>query len=158
MKFSVMIDTNNSDFDGDNRGAAISRILKTIIREIESPLDQADMVMTLRDINGNSVGTAELIIDSPSVSVCKTVSESIMAEMNTAMNEIKGNIETWTDCEDEDMVKMFRSDYDYAEYCLNEFKSSNDMKMLRRNLYNQDTAARENFCVVFDLIDAALVE
>jgi hypothetical protein len=52
--FSLSITCNNSDFDGD--AVKITHILNELSHKIEA-LGFADHELTLRDINGNTVGS-----------------------------------------------------------------------------------------------------
>ena len=71
--------------------------------------------------------------------------------VNRVLKEIKSSCKEWEG--DDDMVKMFTADYNYAEYCFNEYKQMNNHQKFYDDLYNQDTAAREKFCEVFRMLE-----
>lgn len=59
-KFTVVVDCDNSAFDGDDAMAELARILRSLGDSLESYSLTKDQRFPLRDANGNRVGYALL--------------------------------------------------------------------------------------------------
>lgn len=77
----------------------------------------------------------------------------IIAEINKVLAGIDINIEFWRVNNVAEMIDMNCADYNYGRYERDDFAKTGDLATLFKNLYNQDTAAREQYGVVFDLIE-----
>ncbi len=63
MKLTITIQMDNAAFT-DNSGAEVARILREFADRSEDETDSSwDNTYSLRDINGNKVGTAEIETD-----------------------------------------------------------------------------------------------
>jgi len=57
----IEIRTENSAFQDGNKSLEVARILKNLAKRLENDPDLVDCEITLTDINGNKVGTFEII-------------------------------------------------------------------------------------------------
>ena len=65
MRLSLVLDTANAAFDGEDLGPEVSRILikyANAIKTVKDPDTSIDLETRLRDINGNKVGYVKWII------------------------------------------------------------------------------------------------
>jgi len=59
MRLSLVLDTDNAAFDGDNLGPEVSRILIEYANAIKEESAHAFLIRaSLKDTNGNTVGNA----------------------------------------------------------------------------------------------------
>lgn len=86
--------------------------------------------------------------------VADVYANKITGEMMCIIKGFDKDIARWEG--DEDMIKMFEADKAYGEKCLATFGQDDDFSRLWYNLLDQDTAARDRYSAVFDLILAAL--
>ena len=77
----------------------------------------------------------------------------IVAAMKDALKTIEGWKKHWEAKGDQSMVKMFDTDLSLGLWHLKEFEKTKDLDVLEKGLMDQDTAAREIFIKVFNLID-----
>jgi len=107
-------------------------------------------------------------VEHPVRTYSQVVAE-IKAEISKVIAEIKVDRDGCVD--DEDAVKMYDGDIEYATYCLDCFilqtsdlsigtekPDYEDFKILEKLLLDQDTAARERFDFVFYLIESAKLD
>ena len=131
--------------DRDSTTRLIEYLLNRLCNAAEMTAPPVYVVETIRPV---PVSRSEVVAD--------VYANKITGEMMCAIEGIDGDIAFAVG--DEDMIKMFEADKAYGEKCLATFGQDDDMALLRRNLYNQDTAARDRYYKVFDLIDEALEE
>lgn len=105
-------------------------------------------------------------VEHPAMEYLQVVAQ-IKAEIGKVIAEIE--VDRDANVDDEDVVKMYNGDIEYGIYCLDCFvlQTANlsigtekpnyeDFKFLRKRITDQDTAARERYENVFDMIDKHL--
>jgi len=104
-------------------------------------------------------------VEHPAMEYLQVVAK-IKAEIGKVIAEIE--VDRDANVDDEDVVKMYNGDIEYGIYCLDSFvlQTSNlsigtekpdyeDLAFIKKLLLDQDTAARERYENVFDMIEEA---
>ena len=73
--------------------------------------------------------------------------------MNRVLGHFHADMSYWEGKKDTSMVDMITSDFEYNATSLGRFLEDRDIKALRDRIYDQDTAPREEFWRVLDLIE-----
>lgn len=77
----------------------------------------------------------------------------IEEEMIRVLDNFRDQSVYWAQRDDADMVNMIEDDINYNQSLMNEFLNDHDFDKLRKGIYHQDTAPREEFFRVLDWID-----
>lgn len=82
-----------------------------------------------------------------------TLKQNVKKEMEMVFARWERDIAMWAERDDQDMVDMIKDDIAYNESVLEQFIDDDDIDGLLNRLYSQDTAPREEFYKVFDMLD-----
>ena len=82
-----------------------------------------------------------------------TLKERIREEMITVLDNFRDQSVYWAQRDDVDMVNMIEDDIAYNQSLLDRYLESEDSEALLKGIYNQDTAPREHFYRVFNMVE-----
>ena len=81
-----------------------------------------------------------------------SLNQNIIEEMTRVINGFREDLIDWNLRNDQGVVDMIQSDIDYNQQTLDEFVVDGDLEKLVDRIYDQDTAPREDFYRVFNMI------